>query len=98
LHRKTNDLILGTHGRGIVIIDDISPLRELNSDVLAKPLYFFTSKPIEMDESSSFGGASSETQFIGSNPSSAAQIKYYLSKRHTFGKMSLDIYDNNKKE
>lgn len=97
LHRKTNDLILGTHGRGIVIIDDISPLRELNADVLAKPLYFFTSKPIEMDESSSFGGASSETQFIGSNPSSSAQIKYYLSKRHTFGKMSLDIYDSNNK-
>jgi photosystem II stability/assembly factor-like uncharacterized protein len=97
LHRKTNDLILGTHGRGIIIIDDISPLRELNADVLAKPLYFFTSKPIEMDESSSFGGASSETQFIGSNPSSSAQIKYYLSKRHTFGKMSLDIYDNNNK-
>jgi photosystem II stability/assembly factor-like uncharacterized protein len=92
-HPKTNDLILGTHGRGIIIIDDISPLRELTPEVMAKPLHFFASKPFEMNESSTFGGSSSETQFVGSNPSSAAKITYYLSKRHTFGKMTLDIYD-----
>ena len=93
-HPKTNDLILGTHGRGIIIIDDISPLRELTPEVMAKPLHFFASKPFEMNESSTFGGSSSETQFVGSNPSSAAKITYYLSKRHTFGKMILDIYDD----
>jgi hypothetical protein len=92
-HPQTNDLILGTHGRGIIIIDDISPLRELTPEVMAKPLHFFASKPFEMNESSTFGGSSSETQFVGSNPSSAAKITYYLSKRHTFGKMTLDIYD-----
>ena len=92
-HPKTNDLILGTHGRGIIIVDDISPLRELTSDVLAKPLHFFTGKPVEMNESSTFGGSSGETQFVGANPSSSAKIIYYLSKRHTFGKMTLDIYD-----
>ena len=27
---KNNDLILGTHGRGIVILDDISMLENLN--------------------------------------------------------------------
>jgi hypothetical protein len=46
-----------------------------------------------MDETSNFGGSSSTTQFVGSNPSSAAKITYYMSKRHTFGKMTLDIYD-----
>jgi photosystem II stability/assembly factor-like uncharacterized protein len=92
-HPKTNDLIIGTHGRGIIIIDDVSPLRELTPEVLSKPLHFFTMKPVEMNESSTFGGSSSETQFVGSNPSSAAKITYYLSKRHTFGKMTLDIYD-----
>ena len=28
LHKETNDLVMGTHGRGVIIIDDISPLRE----------------------------------------------------------------------
>jgi regulator of replication initiation timing len=93
MHPKTNDLILGTHGRGIIIIDDISPLRELTPEVMAEPLHFFTTKPVYMDETSTFGGSSTETQFIGSNPSSQAKIIYHLPKRHTFGKMTLDIYD-----
>ncbi|MCH7524428.1 MAG: hypothetical protein IIC74_05315, partial [Bacteroidetes bacterium] len=39
---------------------------------------------------SSFG---IETQFIGGNPSRAAEIKYLLPKRHTFGKMTMEIQD-----
>jgi photosystem II stability/assembly factor-like uncharacterized protein len=94
MHPKTNDLILGTHGRGIIIIDDVSPLRELNAEVLNKSLHFFTPTTVYMDETSSFGGASGETQFVGSNPSTSAKIIYYMSKRHTFGKMTLDIYND----
>lgn len=93
LHKKTNDLVVATHGRGVIIIDDISPLRQLTDDVLKKELHFFTTKPTVIKESNGFGGSSTETQFVGENPSSAAQIIYYLSKRHTFGKMSLEIQD-----
>ncbi|ELR71655.1 hypothetical protein C900_02391 [Fulvivirga imtechensis AK7] len=94
LHKKTNDLIMGTHGRGIIIIDDISPLRELSQDVLQKDVHFFASKPTIMVEESGFGGGSTETQFVGPNPSKAARIVYYLKKRHTFGKMNMEIKDN----
>ncbi len=94
LHKKTNDLILATHGRGIIIIDDISPLREITPDVLKETVYFFNSKPTVMNDQSGFGvGFGIETQFIGQNPSRAAQIKYLLPKRHTFGKMTLEIQD-----
>ena len=37
---------------------------------------------------------STETQFIGPNPPRDAQIIYYLKKRHTFGKMSMEIQDS----
>ena len=40
LQKQTNDLVMGTHGRGVIIIDDISPLRELNADVLTKKVHF----------------------------------------------------------
>lgn len=95
MHPKTNDLVLGTHGRGIIIIDDISPLRQINAEVLKEKLYFFESKPFVMKESSGgFGSASSfQTEWIGPNPSSNALIKYLLPKRHTFGKMSMEIQD-----
>ena len=93
LHKKTNDLILGTHGRGVIIIDDISPLRELNEEVLNKELHFFARKPSIIHEANGFGGTASETQFVGANASQAAKITYYLKKRHTIGKMSLEIQD-----
>lgn len=51
-----------------------------------------------MAEASGFGSTSTETQFIGENKSSAAKITYYLKKRHTLGKMSLEIQDANDKK
>lgn len=95
LHKKTNDLIVATHGRGIIILDDISPLRQLTEENMNKDLHFFTMKPTSISESNGFGGGSTETQFVGENPSRAAKIMYYLKKRHTLGKMSLEIQDAN---
>ena len=95
LHRKTSDLVLGTHGRGVIIIDNISPLRALSQEVLRKDVHFFDAKPYVMKEESSFGGGSNGSQFIGRNPSRSAQIVYYLKKRHTFGKMTIEIQDAN---
>ncbi len=93
MQRKTNDLVAGTHGRGIIILDDVSVLRNLNQEVLASDVHFFDIKPNMMLEQSGFGGASTETQFVGPNPTSVVVIPYYLKKRHTFGKMSLEIQD-----
>ena len=95
LSKKTNDLVLATHGRGIIILDDISPLRQITQEVLTKDLHFFDLKPAVIEEQSSFGSTSGELEFIGNNPSSSAQIIYYLKKRHTLGKMDLEIQDDN---
>ena len=95
---KTNDLIMATHGRGIIIIDDVSPLRQIKPEILEKPLVFMKTKPTIMWEESTFGGTSGETQFVGENPSRDAKIVYYLSKRHTFGKMTMKVVDMNGKE
>ena len=94
LQKQTNDLVLGTHGRGVIIVDDISPLRELTADNMQKKLHFFNTKPTVIDEEASFSGSfGAETQFVGYNETTAAQIKYHLKKRHTFGKMSMLILD-----
>ena len=94
LQSKTNDLVMGTHGRGVIIIDDISPLREINENSLSEKLYFFQKDNFEIQE---FGGFSDsfgrETQFFGSNPSLSCQIQYILPRRHTFGKMTMEIQD-----
>lgn len=94
LQKQTNDLVMGTHGRGIIIIDDISPLRELTAEALSKKVHFFSSKPMVMKDQSGFAGSfGGETQFVGASAPSSGQIKYVLPKRHTFGKMTMEIQD-----
>ncbi len=93
LHKKTNDLVVATHGRGIIIIDDISPLRQLNEKTLSQELYFFKTRPTIISESNGFGGTATETQFVGANPTTSARIIYHLKRKHNLGKMSLEIRD-----
>jgi len=94
LQSNSNDLVMGTHGRGVIIIDDISPLREINETNLSNKLYFFERDQFEIQE---FGGFADnfgrETQFIGANSSLSCQIQYLLPRRHTFGKMTMEIQD-----
>jgi photosystem II stability/assembly factor-like uncharacterized protein len=95
LQKQTNDLVLGTHGRGIIIIDDISPLREITTEALKAKLHFFSSKPMKLSDESGFSGSfGAETQFVGENANRSPQIKYLLPKRHTFGKMSMEILNS----
>ena len=94
LQKRTNDLVMGTHGRGVIIIDDISPLREITPEIMKEKVHFFSSKPFVMVDQSGFNdNFGTETQFVGSNSSQSAQIKYFLPKRHTFGKMTFEIQD-----
>jgi photosystem II stability/assembly factor-like uncharacterized protein len=93
MHKGTNDLVIATHGRGIIILDNAAILREITAEAVAKPLHFFDYKPFVMEEKSSFGGTSGTQEFVGSNPRNTALITYNLSKRHTFGKMTMEILD-----
>ncbi|WP_347925877.1 hypothetical protein [Pontimicrobium sp. SW4] len=94
LQKRTNDIVMGTHGRGVIIIDDISPLREITSKILSKKIHFFNSEPAVLSDESGFAGSfGAETQFVGQNASTSPKIKYLLPKRHTFGKMIMEIKD-----
>lgn len=93
LHKKTNDLVMATHGRGVIILDDVSILRQVTNEIIASDVYFFKTKPFTKVENSSFASTASELEFVGPNPSSSAQIVYYLKKRNTFGKIEMEIQD-----
>ena len=42
---KERDLVIGTHGRSLWIVDDVSPFAALTPEVAAKPLYLFPPLP-----------------------------------------------------
>lgn len=94
IHPRENDLVIGTHGRGVLILDDITPLRLLTDEVISSDLTIFPTKPYTITNPKFLYGLSGDHEFRGRNPSSAAVITYYLRKRHVFGDMSIEIYNN----
>src|SRR5216683_897076 len=93
IHPRDNDLVIATHGRGIWIIDDITPLRALTPAMLARGAAFFQAKPIVQALSAGGGWANGDAEFVGQNPPNDAIITYFLQKRHIFGDMRVEVFD-----
>jgi photosystem II stability/assembly factor-like uncharacterized protein len=92
-----NDLILATHGRGIIIIDDLTPIRSFNQSVLDQEFAFLPVRPYFFPSGTGVQDYPGDSEFTGSNPTTAATICYYLKKRHMFGEMYVDLYDSDGK-
>ena len=80
VHPRDNDLIIGTHGRSIWIIDDITPLQRLDDELTDADTHVFDVRPTvayvnDMRKSVSMEGAK---HFRGENPERGASISYYL--------------------
>jgi photosystem II stability/assembly factor-like uncharacterized protein len=90
---RENDLVLGTHGRGIWIIDDITPWRALTSELLKQEASFVSARPVQQRIEASGGWANGAATFIGDNPPEAAMITYYQRSRHLFGKLKIEVLD-----
>ena len=43
---KDDDLVIGTHGRGFWILDDITPLRQLSAKMLTQKHFCFSRKQL----------------------------------------------------
>jgi hypothetical protein len=93
IHPRTSDLVLATHGRGIWIVDDISPLRQLTPEVLAKDAVFLESKPTQQRLMAQGGWAEGDGNFVGGNPPDGALITYYQKRRHVYGRLKLEVFD-----
>jgi hypothetical protein len=85
--------VIGTHGRGIWIIDDITPLRSLSMELLAKEAAFVGARPTQQRISGPGGWANGSAVFVGKNPADGAVITYYQRTRHLFGNQKLEILD-----
>jgi hypothetical protein len=91
---RDSDLVIGTHGRGIWIIDDITPLRHLTPEILAKEAAFLPGRPAQQRINTFGGWAEGSAMYSGPNPPTGVWITYYQAKRHIFGRMKLEVFDS----
>lgn len=93
LQQRDDSLVLATHGRGIWIVDDLTPLRALDAQSLDSEFAFLPVKPIQQRINAQGGWPEGDASFNGPNPQSGAEIAYYQKSRHLFGKLRIDILD-----
>lgn len=91
---ETNDLIIATHGRGIYILDDITPIREFTNSIANTPVYVFPNKPIKITNGKfGNGGFPANGGWTEGNPDAIQPIEYYLKERLYTGDAKLEVYD-----
>jgi len=94
---RESDLVLATHGRGIWIIDDISPLRALTPEMMTKEAMLIPGRPAIQYFDVDGGWPEGDETFRGRNRPADAQITYYQKGRHIFGDLKIEIFDQDGK-
>ena len=88
-----NDLIVGTHGRGIWVIDDIAPLRQLSDAIVASAAYLFQpSDAVNVISTSDNGTPLQKDEPQARNPEPGVAIDYWLGSAPK-GPVTIEIVD-----
>jgi len=78
IQEREADLVLGTFGRGIFILDDYSPLRNFKKDMLQKEALIFPVKDSKMYVQSNGFDNQGSTYFKSPNPDFGATFTYFV--------------------
>lgn len=82
VHPRDGDLVLGTHGRSVLIMDDITPLQQLSPAVLAEDVHLFQPRNgvLWKRDARLARVLPAAKHFRGENPLPGTAIHYYLSQ------------------
>ncbi len=78
IHPRDNDLILGTHGRSIWVLDDMGPIEQWSDEVANSELHLFETRPAVSYRIHNHKGSTGHKRFVAPNPPYGALITYYL--------------------
>jgi hypothetical protein len=93
IHPRDGDLVIATHGRGMWIVDDLTPLRALSDEMLQKPTAFLPIRTVQQRLQGNGGWPEGDATFSGQGEPEGLAITYYLRSRHVYGPIKLEILD-----
>ncbi len=94
IHPRENDLIVGTHGRGVWVLDDLAPLLAAAGGSVAGDVALFAPRTAIAWRLYDHKGDTGHKVFLGKNPPEGALLSYFLKAKPAEGeKVSLKIAD-----
>ncbi len=80
IHPREHDLVIATHGRAVYVLDDITPLRGISAETLAKPVVLYPSQPATLIRGARGGGVrgGGAGEFQGENRPNGALLTFSL--------------------
>jgi len=91
---RRGDLVAGTHGRSFWVLDDLSPLRQLDAKAAASDAWLFAPRAAVRLHPASFQGTPDpKDEPTAENPPRGAVVDYYLKSAAT-GAVSIEILDS----
>jgi len=94
IQERDRDLVLATHGRGIWIIDDLTPLRALTPAILGQEAAFLPIRPQQQRIRAGGGWVDGDAAWSGPSAPGTVVITYYQKARHIFGKLKIEVLDD----
>ncbi len=94
---KENDLIVATQGRAFWVIDDLTMIQELGSNITSKNLHVYNINPAYRMQSIPFRFFGGPVKNAGTNPPTGVVINYFAKDVTDTAKASITIMDSNKK-
>ncbi|MGD8869820.1 MAG: hypothetical protein PVI01_19520, partial [Gemmatimonadales bacterium] len=80
IHPRDDDLVVGTHGRSIYILDDITPLAEWSAEVASSAAHLFPVRPAAIFQYWKDTSYRGQGAYAGENPPVGAILNYYMSE------------------
>ncbi|WP_299046696.1 glycosyl hydrolase [uncultured Polaribacter sp.] len=88
---KNDNLIAATQGRSLWIIDDLTPLHQINSSIVNQDIVLYKPK----DAYNINGGNGRTSKTMGTNHPGGVAINYYVKEKTEKDTIALSIYDAN---
>jgi photosystem II stability/assembly factor-like uncharacterized protein len=94
IQSRENDLVIGTHGRGIFILDDLSALEHLARAKQASTAYLYpVQDALQFQPNGSRSSGMGSSGFSGRNPTPGANIAYLVNELPADTRATLSIVD-----
>lgn len=95
IHPRDKDLVMGTHGRGILILDDLGALAAWNARVASAPAHLFPIRSAAIFQYWKDTSYRAQEPYAGANPVDGAIITYSLGEGSGPARIVIEDEDGN---